>query len=166
MGLDGSWVPRETLEIDAARFRTADLTKPLDLGREFDLALCLEDAEHLPAESAATLVDNIVRHAAGVVFSGAVPGQGGHDHINEAWPDIWAEHFDRAGYDCLDVLRPMFWTDASVEFWYRQSALLFVRRGHAIEERARAGAWPEQTGPLPLVHPDMIQHCQDTVLWL
>ncbi|MCR9086168.1 MAG: hypothetical protein NXH97_05405 [Rhodobacteraceae bacterium] len=159
-------MPRETLEIDAARFRTADLTKPLDLGREFDLALCLEDAEHLPAESAATLVDNIVRHAAGVVFSGAVPGQGGHDHINEAWPDIWAEHFDRAGYDCLDVLRPMFWTDASVEFWYRQSALLFVRRGHAIEERARAGAWPEQTGPLPLVHPDMIQHCQDTVLWL
>lgn len=166
LGLDGAWVPRETLEIDSKCFRTADLTKPLDLDREFDLALCLEVAEHLPAESAATLVDNIVRHAPAVVFSAAIPGQGGHDHVNEAWPDIWAKYFDRTGYDCLDVLRPMFWSDDSVEFWYRQSTLLFVRRGHDMAVRARAAKWPEQNGPLPLVHPEMVQHCLDTVMRL
>jgi 2-polyprenyl-3-methyl-5-hydroxy-6-metoxy-1,4-benzoquinol methylase len=52
LGVDGAWVSPETLQIPARCFRAADLVAPLDLGRRFDLAFCLEVAEHLPAEAA------------------------------------------------------------------------------------------------------------------
>src|SRR5690242_16630203 len=52
VGVDGSPVPPDLLQIPPDRFLVRDLSKPLDLGRTFDLALCLEVAEHLPKESA------------------------------------------------------------------------------------------------------------------
>jgi hypothetical protein len=55
----------------------------------YDLVTCMEVAEHLPAEYAGTLVRKLCRACAAsgaIVFTGAVVGQGGHDHINHAYP--------------------------------------------------------------------------------
>lgn len=60
-----------------------DLTKPLTLSQRYELVTCIEVAEHLPESAAETLCDTIANHAEElVVFSAAVPGQGGIDHIN------------------------------------------------------------------------------------
>jgi 2-polyprenyl-3-methyl-5-hydroxy-6-metoxy-1,4-benzoquinol methylase len=50
-GIDGDYVDRALLEIPEERFLPHDLTKPVRLERRFDLVLCLEVAEHLPADS-------------------------------------------------------------------------------------------------------------------
>ena len=42
-------IPAGKLLIPPERFRLQNLTKPWDLGRKFDVALCLEGAEHLHA---------------------------------------------------------------------------------------------------------------------
>lgn len=147
-GLDGPWVPRDALEIAAERFQVADLTQPVQLGRSFDLALCLEVGEHLPAEAGAILIQTLTSHAPAVLFSAAIPGQGGTDHVNEAWPGVWHQHFAKAGFDCHDIIRPAIWTDAGIEPWYRQNLLLFLRRNPG------SGA-EDQPAPLPLVHPDI-----------
>jgi 2-polyprenyl-3-methyl-5-hydroxy-6-metoxy-1,4-benzoquinol methylase len=55
-GLDGEWVLTDDLCIAPHQFRRTDLTKPVALDRKYDLAICLEVAEHLPASSACTLV--------------------------------------------------------------------------------------------------------------
>ena len=53
-----------------------DLTRPIDIGRTFDLVLCLEVGEHLPEESADTLVSTTcVRHGGDILFSAAVPAK-------------------------------------------------------------------------------------------
>lgn len=147
-GLDGPWVPQDALEIAAERFQVADLTQPVKLGRSFDLALCLEVAEHLPAEAGAILIQTLTRHAPAVLFSAAIPGQGGTDHVNEAWPEVWHGHFAEAGFDCHDIIRSAIWTDARIEPWYRQNLLLFIRRdpGRAAED---------QPAPQRLVHPEI-----------
>lgn len=109
------------------QFRTADLTKPVDLGRKFDLATCIEVAEHLPVTAADTLIDTITRHSDVVYFSAAIPGQGGEDHFNEQWPDYWIKRFADRGFACFDCLRPIVWHNDGVSLWYRQNIMLFMR---------------------------------------
>jgi hypothetical protein len=61
-----------------------------------------------------------------VLFSAAVPGQGGEGHVNEEWQDTWAERFERRGYRTLDPIRPKIWRDPSISWWYQQNLLLFA----------------------------------------
>jgi hypothetical protein len=55
--------------------------------------MSLECAEHLPAHRAAPLVEWLTKSAPIVVFSAAIPGQGGKGHINEQPPDYWNDLF-------------------------------------------------------------------------
>ena len=153
LGIDGH-TPAESLRIPAERFLLHDLTAPLRLERRFDLVLCLEVAEHLPPDAADVLIESLVRLGPTVLFSAAVPNQGGDRHLNEQWPDYWAERFERHGRVAVDALRPLIWTNASVAWWYRQNALVFCEPGAV--ERVRAvseNAAGEDGRRLALVHP-------------
>ena len=75
-----------------------NLERPLPpLGR-FDLCLCLEVAEHLPARAARVLVGSLTRLSDVVVFTAARPGQGGRLHVNEQPPSYWRQLFDEQGF--------------------------------------------------------------------
>jgi hypothetical protein len=60
-----------------------------------------------------------------VLFSAALPYQGGTDHINEQWAEFWAILFQRHGYVPVDLLRRQFWKEQAVEFWYSQNLIIF-----------------------------------------
>ncbi|WP_122442612.1 glycosyltransferase [Mycobacterium attenuatum] len=150
IGVDGDHVPRAQLCIPADRFIDYDLTTRLDLGRRFDLVICLEVAEHLPPEAAETLVDSLCRHGDVIVFSAAIPGQGGTGHINERWPSFWAALFAAHGYRPYDLLRGRLWWDTRCEWWYRQNVLVY-----ATDDVAHGHGWPDMTGPLDMVHPEL-----------
>ncbi|MER3452772.1 MAG: hypothetical protein C4321_03245, partial [Chloroflexota bacterium] len=98
-GIDGGEITPSMLEIPAACFARADLSRPFDLGRRFDLALCLEVGEHLPAGAADALVGSLTAHAPVVAFSAAIPFQGGAGHVNEQWPGWWAARFAERGFE-------------------------------------------------------------------
>ncbi len=80
-----------------------------------------------------------------VLFSAAIPQQGGVGHINERWPSYWAGLFDEHGYGAFDLVRPAVWTDDRVEIWYRQNLLVFAK-GHATSTRM-----------LDIVHPLLLE---------
>jgi hypothetical protein len=68
--------------VTKGKVQWADLTDRADFGAA-DWALSLEVAEHIPADKEAAFLDNLQRHARkGMVISWAVPGQGGHHHVN------------------------------------------------------------------------------------
>jgi SAM-dependent methyltransferase len=88
----------------------ADLREPLTLEQRFELVLCWEVAEHLPAESADVLCDSLVRHLAPggtLLFTAARPGQGGHGHIHCMSPAYWREKLESRGltYDARTSAR-------------------------------------------------------------
>ncbi len=155
MGLDGDYVPRDALVIDPRAFRVADLGRGFDLQRRYDLVLSLEVAEHLPPASAELFVRSLVRHGSVVLFSAAVPHQGGTGHLNEQWPSYWAAHFDRLGYKPYDVIRPLIWRDERVAWWYRQNTLLFATEAAASALPRLAAASPSSLGVLDRVHPQL-----------
>jgi hypothetical protein len=108
-------------------FRAVDLSRPFQLAEFFDLAVCLEVAEHLPKQSARGLISSLVRLAPVVLFSAAVPLQGGTHHVNEQWPAYWQDLFEQHGYRMLDLIRKEIWSKPEVQFWYRQNIFLFMR---------------------------------------
>jgi SAM-dependent methyltransferase len=153
LGLDGAWVRPEDLEIPVERFVATDLAAPPALDRTFDLVLSLEVAEHLPPTDAEAFVDLLTALGPLVVFSAAIPGQGGAGHTNEQWPAYWSELFARHGFEAVDSLREVFWDDDAIQWWYRQNLLLFGRpeRLDAIPELREHPSRGKT--PLGLVHP-------------
>ncbi|MEO1638213.1 MAG: class I SAM-dependent methyltransferase [Pseudomonadota bacterium] len=127
VGVDGDYVDRQALAISPDAFVAHDLTTSLDLGRRFTLALSLEVGEHLPPAASATLVETLVGHADIVMFSAAVPGQGGEHHINERPLEDWRKEFARHGYVAFDFVRPRLAGQKHVEPWYRYNILLYVK---------------------------------------
>lgn len=133
LGLDGDYVNRNKLLVDASRFLPSDLERSTELGRVFDLAICLEVGEHLPQQRARSLVRDLGNAAPVVLFSAAIPGQGGTHHINEQWPDYWKRLFEEVGYQRFDCIRPSIWTDTRIAWWYRQNLYLFISTHKAID---------------------------------
>jgi hypothetical protein len=129
LGIDGSSIFDKDLLIPQESYLPFDLERirELAIDRPFDVALCLECAEHLDAEIAPQLVETLCRVAPHVVFSAAVPGQTGMGHKNEQYPDYWQSLFFRHGFQMYDYFRPLVWNDKRVEFWYRQNMYLFSR---------------------------------------
>ena len=109
-----------------SEFVRKDLTSKFDLNRRFDLVQCLEVAEHLPEESASSLVRSLVKHGDYVLFSAAQPGQGGEYHINEKTIGFWRQLFKEENYILFDAIRTRIIKDRDVEPWYRYNMLLYV----------------------------------------
>ena len=152
-GVEGAWLDRKLARVPASAITTADLEKPLNLGRRFDLAMTLEVAEHLSEEAAEGFVDSLTRHADVVLFSAAIPFQGGHHHVNERFPDYWRQMFAARGYAVVDLIRPRIWDRNDVLVWLRQNILVYARAGLTADGGPFAGM--AATGPIALVHPEM-----------
>jgi len=125
-GVDGAWLDQSKLLIDSSRFRSVDLCKPCDLHGEWDLAICLEVAEHLPEGASEPLIQALTSAAQAILFSAAIPGQAGRGHINEQWPAYWRQLFERRGFRRLDPIRRHIWQDSRVNWWYRQNIFLYA----------------------------------------
>lgn len=151
-GIDGG--KARHLEIPEKSFREVNLGVGFGLERRFDLAICMEVAEHLPPSRAKSFVRDLSDLAPAILFSAAVPGQGGTHHVNEQWPDYWANMFSDLGYHAFDTLRPRLWNDNAIEWWYRQNMILYLqpqvaaRNGFRVEDSAV---------PLRLIHPEMLR---------
>jgi SAM-dependent methyltransferase len=127
-GVDGPYIDRRRLLIDPRGFHAADLAEPINLGRNFDIVQSLEVAEHLPAVKAGQFVDTLTRHGSIVLFSAAVPGQGGENHINEQPLEYWRRLFGARGYAAVDYLRPLISSDPTIAPWYRYNTMLYIRK--------------------------------------
>lgn len=105
LGLDGEWVSKEQLLIPEENFIATDLENPKDINRKFDLAMSLEVAEHLSPSNARQFIKFLTDKSSVVLFSAAIPGQGGTNHVNEQWPEYWNEIFKEYGFQILDIIR-------------------------------------------------------------
>jgi SAM-dependent methyltransferase len=150
LGLDGIHVSLDDLMIPPDRFRPADLSQPFHLPRAFDLAISVEVAEHLPPTSADAFVRSLTDLAPAILFSAAVPHQGGWHHLNEQWPQYWAEIFATRNFFPSDCLRERFWDHPSVRWWYAQNMIMYLAADHWLWKTCRRSAYPLRA----LVHPE------------
>ena len=153
-GLDGAWVDQSLLEIPKKDFEEVDLEKEVSVYDGYDLAISLEVAEHLPEESASIFVDSLVNASNFIIFSAAIPLQGGSGHINEQWPEYWEEMFRQRGYKVIDFIRGNIWYDEKIPAWYRQNIFMYVKEEEIFRCNFSRDIMVNHTMPLSLVHPD------------
>jgi hypothetical protein len=126
-GYDGASIEPTELLIPAASFTRVDLEDPAaPVEGRFDLAVSLEVAEHLSPQAGDRLVERLTQLAPVVLFSAALPRQGGTGHRNEQWPAYWIERFRDRGFLAFDSIRRSVFFDSRVEWFYRQNLLLFA----------------------------------------
>lgn len=129
LGIDGDYVDRDLLLISREEFIAADLALPVfpSIQKRFDLAISLEVAEHLPESRADSFIQDLTDLSDTVLFSAAIPHQGGTNHINCQWQSYWIKKFMDRGYQASVTLRDKAWNDPNISVWYRQNNILFMK---------------------------------------
>lgn len=128
LGVDGGGQDVSRLLISSQHFLEYDLNTPFNSARRYDLVTCMEVVEHLKPASATTIVQSLTGLSDVIVFSAAVPQQGGFKHINEQWPAYWAEKFETEGYVFTDGIRWQLMPHQEVAWWYRQNLFLVIKK--------------------------------------
>jgi SAM-dependent methyltransferase len=153
-GYDTAEIPIEARGIAKADFFVTDFARFIKLDRTFDVAICLETADRLASSAAAPLIRTLCSAADWVLFGAAPPFQGGGDQFNENWMEYWAGLFAKEGFLCYDIVRPKFWHDRDIPFYFRQNTCLFVRRGANSALNSRD---IEPTAcPPTMIHPELL----------
>lgn len=123
-GIDGIQTSQAKHFFPPECFLTKDLNSGFELGRTFELCICLEVAEHLREESAASFVESLTKLADTILFSAAIPHQPGFKHINCQPPGYWQAQFNKRGFACFDLIRTELKKDSDIFWWYRQNMFL------------------------------------------
>lgn len=130
-GIDGPWVKPAQGQgpgLEHWHFLARNLEESLPAAVKWDLALCLEVAEHLPPERGPGLVFDLCRLSSLILWSAAVPGQGGEGHVNERPEAYWEGLFAANGFAPDYWIREAIRGRAEVPVWYRNNVVLY-RRG-------------------------------------
>ncbi len=135
VGVDG--VPDEATALNPADYLCRDLSMPLELGRMFDVVLCVEVAEHIQPDRTDTLLESIVRHAGqAIVFSAAAPGQPGNGHINCQPLAHWLDRFAAKGW-APTLAHSLGMRALASMSWFRRN-LVVLQRGASQDGAAAA----------------------------
>lgn len=126
IGVDGDYINKDKLCIPKEKFFSMDLKKPIYLERKFDLAISLEVAEHIPDEFANQFVKGLTDLSGVVLFSAAIPFQGGTNHLNEQWQSYWAVIFQEYGFTPINYIREKIWNNKNVLSWYKQNIVMYI----------------------------------------
>jgi hypothetical protein len=106
------------------------LKRKINLNRRFDLAMCLEVAEHLEEKYTDLIIENITRHSDLLIFSAATPGQGGWGHVNEQPFEYWEEKLNAVSFYFNRKATAQFRTylrGKGAKSWYRKNIAVFER---------------------------------------
>ena len=158
-GVDGTYVNKDKLLINKAKFIEANLEKGFSTLRKFDLVTCLEVAEHISVENADLFINSLCKLGDIILFSAAIPGQEGTNHINEQYPDYWAFLFQKNSFVPVDCLRKGIWSNKKVSVWYRQNIIFYVNKKYLDNSNyLKLEAEKNETNFLNLVHPDYFDY--------
>ena len=154
IGVDGGDISLQEIQFDKTMFIPADLNKPFFIGK-YDLAVCLETAEHLLPISSKILVETLTKSSDTILFSAGLPGQGGTGHINERWLSFWVDLFASYGFFIEDTIRKEIWDLEKVEYWYRQNMVIFKKMNKPIS-----------FSPIDIVHPETFRAALSRIAYL
>jgi SAM-dependent methyltransferase len=154
LGIDGDYINESQLLIQKESFMNADLEYTIILTKKFDLAMSLEVAEHIKPEHAGDFIHSLCNMSNVVLFSAAIPHQGGILHYNEQYPDYWIKLFSQNDFSPYDCVRDKIWNNKNVNTCYQQNILFFVKNSEQDKYLLITG---EKKAVLPLVHPELYE---------
>lgn len=152
-GVEGDWLNPDLIISEDIELIMHDISKSLPTLSRYDLAITLEVAEHLDESRARRFVKELCNLSDVILFSAAIPFQGGDNHVNEQWQSYWAMLFKENNFKALDLIRPLVWDDDKVKSWYKQNCLVYVNQNFTFNVSPSI-----KKQPLDIVHPDIFKN--------
>lgn len=157
--IEGDYVDKEMLVVSRECYHSWNLEKRIQTNRRYDLAICLEVAEHLRPARAKSFVQDVTKISDCILFSAAVPYQGGENHLNEQPLAYWLKLFGEKEYEGIDIIRPQIQYDEEIPFWYGQNTVVLVKHNSDVAKAfLRKAIW---LPPLNMIRYDMIKAKMD-----
>ncbi|MEJ5265591.1 MAG: methyltransferase domain-containing protein [Bacteroidales bacterium] len=125
-GIENSHIINAETFIDKNKIIITDLESDFQHNRTYDIVLCLEVAEHLSEKYAKKFIQKLCTLGDIIVFSAAVPAQGGYNHVNEQFLSYWIEIFKHYNFKCFDIIRSRITHHSNVLWWYKQNMVVFI----------------------------------------
>jgi SAM-dependent methyltransferase len=154
-GFEGEWLIEKKLYVPKEKVKIVDLETNNWAKGWFDLAVSLEVAEHLNSTVETEFVRNLTSLSEVIVFSAALEGQGGQNHINEKPLESWIRIFNQCGYHFFDVFRMQFWNSKNINWWYKQNMFLVLKKDSKWFELFNN--YPMDFEIMSFVHPDCLK---------
>src|SRR5215212_4458930 len=133
LGFEGEWISQTETVVPRELIQIRDLSSGMvDLQKRYTLAMTIEVAEHLPERAADGFCESLVRASDYILFSAAIPKQGGVGHVNEQPLLYWVERFWKLRYVPIEPIRPYIARDRTILPWLRQNLVMFVNYDAAI----------------------------------
>lgn len=129
-GYEGSHFALEKSLVNKKYIELFDIRSLINSLQKYDLALCLEVAEHIEKPYSEILVDNLANLSDTVIFTAASPGQGGHFHINEQPKEFWINIWNKKGFRYFDELTETIkeeFKTKNILSWYYNNLMVFKR---------------------------------------
>ena len=156
VGIEGDWLEKKFSVVDREFVKTQDLENRIQIESKFDLAITLEVAEHLSERRADSFIDDLCALSDLILFSAAIPNQGGKNHVNEQWQSYWAQRFEQRGYHVYDLVRWRIWSRSDIATWYRQNTIVYCRADSAADQAMQSVSPPcADVHQLDVVHPEL-----------
>ena len=130
VGVDG--IPKSASILKDSEYIVHDLSQPFFYDKLYDVVVCVEVLEHLTEGQSIDILNTIVKHAGNtIVFSAAVPGQNGENHINCQPIGYWLEKFSDLGW-IPDVTESLGIRAISSMSWFKHNLVVL----HKGEDRS------------------------------
>ncbi len=103
---------------------------PLPIRSRFDVVMSMEVAEHLSRHVADRFVDILTGYGDVIVFTAAIPGQGGRDHVNEQPHRYWIEKFSNREFHYASYRSLVWrkeWEEQGAASWYFRNLMVFTK---------------------------------------
>lgn len=130
-GYEGSKNAIDSALLDKKFIEQFDLKNLITPRNRYDLALCLEVAEHIEKKFSNRLVENVTSLSDMIVFTAAPSGQGGHFHINEQPKEFWIDLFEQNGFNYDSSLSQQMqaeFKEKKVINWYSDNLMVFKKK--------------------------------------
>jgi hypothetical protein len=163
LGVDGHWIDENELLIPQTNFNAHNLQDVYTPNRKFDMAISMEVAEHLNEEYADNFVTSLVNSSDLILFSAAIPLQGGTNHVNEQPQTYWESKFSKNNYECVDIIRSRIWNLEGVRTDYKQNTFLYINKSQTNKANLLLNKFRsiEQEKILYVVHPELFERKLD-----
>lgn len=126
VGIEGNNACLPYIQCPSGCIRILDLSKKIDLGRRFSVAISLEVAEHIEEQYADIYINNMCKFSNILVMSVCDYGETNKIHCNVKTRSYWIKKFDKKGY----IQRPEKETELK-DKWFS------IRQASAVKEAYR-----------------------------
>lgn len=109
------------------QFIPCNLDKEIPENLSADLLICTEVLEHITKKRSLQVLDFITSCSDIIIFSAAIPRQGGLGHINEQRHEFWIKEFKKREFDYADLFKTKIINDESIFYWLRQNIFIFFK---------------------------------------